>query len=188
MPNVPFAFSGRTPRALNIDPTEMGVWGHSAGGHLASLVGTAGPAAGWDTGAYLDESSRVEAVADLAGPSNLVTLGEEGVPGLVKSNFRSLLGPISKSDLPAALLAASPVTYVSPGDPPFLIIHADDDGFVPLAQSQEPREHLESSGRPGDAGRRAWRRPPLDGSGGQPDAKQIEELVVNFFDGHLRKT
>ena len=128
-------------RALNIDPTEIGIWGHSAGGHLASLVGTAGPAAGWDTGAYLDESSRVEAVADLAGPSNLVTLGEEGVPGLVKSNFRSLLGPISKSDLPAALLAASPVTYVSPGDPPF-------SSFTPTTMDSSRSRNPRSSRAP----------------------------------------
>ena len=55
-------------KMLNIDPAEIGIWGHSAGAHLASLVGTAGPAAGWDTGDYPDESSRVEAVADLWGP------------------------------------------------------------------------------------------------------------------------
>ena len=65
-------------KVFNIDPAEIGIWGHSAGGHLASLVGTAGPEAGWDTGAYPNESSRVEAVADLSGPSNLVTLEEEG--------------------------------------------------------------------------------------------------------------
>ncbi len=172
-------------RAFHIDPAEIGIWGHSAGGHLASLVGTAGPSAGWDTGAYTDESSRVEAVADLAGPANLVTLGEEGVPGLVKSNFTSLLGPISESDLPAALAAASPVTYVSRGDPPFLIVHADDDGFVPLAQSQELASALEAASVPVTLVVVHGGGHSLDVPGGHPDPTQIEELVVNFFTKEL---
>ena len=175
-------------RAFHIDPADIGIWGHSAGGHLASLVGTAGPSAGWDTGAYAKESSRVEAVADLAGPSNLVTLGEEGVPGLVKSNFTSLLGPISESDLPAALAAASPVTYVSRRDPPFLIIHADDDGIVPLAQSQELASALEAASVPVTFVVVHGGGHSLDVPGGDPDPKQIEELVVNFFSKELGRS
>ncbi len=175
-------------RVFDIDPAEIGIWGHSAGGHLASLVGTAGPGAGWDKGAYLDEPSRVEAVADLAGPANLVTLGEEGVPGLVKSNFTSLLGPISEGDLPAALAAASPVTYVSPGDPPFLIVHADDDGIVPLAQSQELADALKAADVPVTLVVVHGGGHSLEVPGGEPDPKQIEELVVNFFVQHLQKS
>ena len=49
----------------------------------------------------------------------------------MKANFKSLLGDVPASELDAELLVASPVTYVSPGDPPFLIIHSDDDLFVP---------------------------------------------------------
>ena len=49
-------------------------------------------------------------VADLAGPSDLVALEEEGLPGLVKANFVSLLGDVPASELPAALKAASPTT------------------------------------------------------------------------------
>ena len=41
-------------RPLHIDPDEIGAWGHSAGGHLVALLGTAGPAAGWDVGPYLE--------------------------------------------------------------------------------------------------------------------------------------
>lgn len=175
-------------KVFDIDPAEIGIWGHSAGAHLASLVGTAGPGAGWDTGAYLKESSRVEAVADLAGPANLVTLEEEGVPGLVKSNFTSLLGPISESDLPAALAAASPITYVSPGDPPFLIIHADDDGIVPIAESEELATELKAANVPVTSVVVHGGGHSLEVPGGEPDPKQIEELVVNFFVQHLQKS
>ncbi|MGO8860395.1 MAG: alpha/beta fold hydrolase [Acidimicrobiales bacterium] len=171
---------------FDIDPAEIGIWGHSAGGHLASLVGTAGPSAGWNTGAYPDESSRVQAVADLAGPSDLVTLDNEGIPGTVKANFKSLLKDVPESQLTAELAAASPVTYVSRGDPPFLIVHSDDDLFVPLAQSEELAQALEGADVPVTLVVVHGGGHSLDQPGGRPDPKQIEELVVKFFTTELR--
>jgi acetyl esterase/lipase len=167
--------------ALDINPRDIGIWGHSAGAHLASLVGTAGPDAGWDTGPYLDQPSTVEAVADFAGPSNLVTLGEEGGPGLVKDNFVSLLGPVPPDQLPAELKAASPVTYVSKDDPPFLIIHGDMDPIVPLAQSEELAGVLESARVPVSLVVVKGGGHALDEPGAQPDTEQIEGLIVDFF-------
>jgi acetyl esterase/lipase len=166
---------------LDIDPDEIGVWGHSAGGHLASLVGTTGPGAGWDVGPYLNQSSAVEAVADLAGPSNLVTLGDEGGPGLVKDNFESLLGPVPAEQLAAELKAASPVTYVSGGDPPFLIIHGDKDPIVPLAQSEELASALESVHVPVSLVVVEGGGHALDEPGAKPDPDQIEAMIVDFF-------
>jgi acetyl esterase/lipase len=43
----------------NIDPQRIGLMGSSAGGHLVSLAGLAGPSAGWDHGEYADQSSAV---------------------------------------------------------------------------------------------------------------------------------
>lgn len=174
-------------KALHIDPNEIGVWGHSAGGHLASLVGTAPPSAGWDTGDYPDESSRVEAVADLSGPSDLVALEEEGGPGVVKANFVSLLGPVPADQLPAALKAASPITYVSPGDPPFLIVHADDDGIVPLGQSVALADALEAAHVPATLVITHGGGHSLAEPGGQPGPKEIEHMVVDFFVKELKK-
>jgi acetyl esterase/lipase len=168
-------------KALNIDPAEIGIWGASAGAHLASLVGTAGPSAGWDTGPYLNQSSAVEAVADFAGPSNLVTLGEEGAPGVVQSNFISLLGSVPPEQLPAELKAASPVTYVSKGDPPFLIIHGDMDPIVPLTQSEELASALEAADVPVSLVVVKGGSHSLAEPGAQPDTEQIEALVVDFF-------
>jgi acetyl esterase/lipase len=168
-------------RALHIDSKDIGIWGHSAGAHLASLVGTAGPDAGWDDGPYLDQPSTVEAVADLAGPSNLVTLGDEGGSGAVQDNFVSLLGPVPAEQLPAELKAASPVSYVSKDDPPFLIIHGDMDPIVPLAQSHELASALESVGVPVSLVVVKGGGHNLDEPGAQPDTEQIEAMIVDFF-------
>jgi acetyl esterase/lipase len=175
-------------KELRIDRNEIGVWGHSAGAHLASLVGTAGPDAGWDVGSYAGESSAVEAVADFAGPSNLTTLGEEGGPGLVQDNFESLLGHIPPEQIPVELEAASPVTHVSTGDPPVLVIHGDMDPIVPISQSEEFVHALQSAGVPVSfvvvhGGGHALDEPNAD-----PNTEEIESLVVDFFVQHLHRT
>ncbi|MGA8372646.1 MAG: alpha/beta hydrolase [Acidimicrobiales bacterium] len=168
-------------KALDIDPKDIGIWGHSAGAHLASLVGTAGPDVGWDIGPYLNQSSTVEAVADFAGPSNLLTLGEEGAAGLVHDNFVSLLGPVPAEQVPSELKAASPVTHVSNDDPPFLIIHGDMDTIVPLSQSEELASALESVGAPVSLVVVKGGGHTLDEPGAQPDTEQIEASIVDFF-------
>ncbi len=168
-------------KALHVDSHHIGVWGHSAGGHLASLVGTAPPSTGWDSGDYPDESSTVEAVADLSGPSDLVALESEGAPGVVKSNFVSLLGDVPESELPAALKAASPITYVSSDDPPFLIVHADNDTIVPVGQSVALADALEAAHVPTTLVIVHGGNHSLAEPGGQPTPKEIEDLVVDFF-------
>ena len=62
----------------NIDPEKIGVWGSSAGGHLVAMLGVSGDVKDWEKGENLDQSSRVQAVCDWFGPSNLLTFGPQG--------------------------------------------------------------------------------------------------------------
>jgi acetyl esterase/lipase len=172
--------------AFDIDPSQIGVWGHSAGAHLASLLGATGASGGFEDGPYLDQPSSVEAVADLAGPSNLVTLEGEGGPDYVRTNFESLLGPLPPEELHQELVAASPVTYVSPDDPPFLVVHATNDTIVPFAQSEELVAKLQASHVPvtfiavhGGGGH------SLEEPNGDPDPHEITNSVVTFFETTL---
>jgi acetyl esterase/lipase len=134
--------------ALNVDPQEIGAWGQSAGGHLVALLGTAGRAAGWDVGPYQDESSQVQAVVDMAGPNDLLTLGDKGESLLVQESFLSLIGGVPADELAATLRTASPVTWVAHGDPPFLVVHSTDDEIVYPQQSQELAWDLAANGVP----------------------------------------
>ncbi len=62
-------------RQYNIDAQKIGVWGHSAGGHLAALLGTTCGVTeleGKEGNPHL--SSCVQAVCDWSGPSNLVSI------------------------------------------------------------------------------------------------------------------
>ncbi len=106
-----------------IDPARLGAWGGSAGGHLVSLMGTADASAGFDVGEYAAISSRLQAVVDLFGPADLTAAGwGSHAANVVRDVFG--VQPGQPSD---TLVRASPVTYVSRDDPPFLILQGDRD-------------------------------------------------------------
>ena len=168
-------------RRFHIDPKAIGAWGQSAGGHLVALLGTAGPTAGWDIGAYRNQSSGVQAVVDMAGPSDLLTMGDQGDAVLVAESFISLLGDVPNEQLGADLKKASPTTYVHRGGPPFLILDSNNDEIVYPEQSQELAWYLGVDGVPRqlltvyDGGHE------FDTVGEVPSESQVVEAVVDFF-------
>ena len=166
---------------LNIDPNEIGAWGQSAGGHLVALLGTAGPSAGWDVGAYTDESSKVDAVVDMAGPSDLLTLGNQGDSFGVAETFVSLLGPIPHKQVGSDLRAASPVTYIKNGDPPFLLMHSTDDEIVYPQQSREMAWDLGANDVPHKLVMVKGGGHEFDNPGEHPTEAGIAQAITQFF-------
>ena len=171
--------------SLQIDPDRIGAWGHSAGGHLVAMLGTAASEARWDKGPYESESSAVEAVVDLSGPSNLATMSTEGASGYVRDTFVGLLGPVPADELPQALLEASPVHYVSGGDPPFLIIHGNEDTIVYPQQSEELYAALRAAGVRATLVIVTGGAHELNEPGAEPEPDAITQMVVDFFSSHL---
>ena len=136
-------------KEYNVDPNRIGVWGGSAGGHLVALLGTSGGAGELEgAGGWQNESSRVQAVVDLFGPSDILKFWETAR----KTRNESAWGPTKqflggpadeKKDLARQ---ASPTTYVDKSDPPFLIIHGDADTLVPPEQSEILYNALKQAG------------------------------------------
>ncbi len=96
----------------------------------------------------MTESSAVQAVVDMAGPSDLLTMGDQGDATLVAESFISLLGSVPSRQLGADLRKASPTTYVKKGDPPFLILDSNNDEIVYPQQSEELAWYLGVAGSP----------------------------------------
>jgi acetyl esterase/lipase len=168
-------------RHLHIDTSEIGAWGQSAGGHLVALLGTAGPSAGWDLGPYRNQSSKVQAVVDMAGPTDLLTMGDQGDAVLVAESFISLLGSVPSPQLGTDLKRASPVTYVKPHDPPFLILDSDNDEIVYPQQSKELAHDLATNHVPYQLVTVTDGGHEFDTKGQSPSEADVVGIVVDFF-------
>jgi acetyl esterase/lipase len=142
-----------------IDPAEVAVFGESAGGYLASMVGTTGGVARFERGAHLDRSSRVRAVVNWYGPSDLSKVAADFDPATRAAQENStdnarvkyVLGPNDPTrllDAPAAVAAADPATYAGPGDAAFAHFHGSDDRVISPSQTVLLHHALASKGLP----------------------------------------
>jgi acetyl esterase len=111
-----------------IDPERIGVFGGSAGGNLAALLGARGSGS-------LSEGARVRAVATLSPPTDLrdETLDRDDAPEGLHRIVLTYLGCETREDC-ALAEAASPISELDASDPPVFIGAATEE-FIPLAQS-----------------------------------------------------
>ena len=134
-------------KIFQIDPDHIGVWGISAGGHLAALLGTTGDASSPYWASFpAGISNRVQAVCDWCGPTDLRSMARQGSSKykLSQAVWSLLRGTPEEKSIIAK--EASPVTYVNKKCPPFLIMHGDKDDIVPLEQSVELDKALKAAG------------------------------------------
>ena len=154
-------------KEYGVDPNRIGVFGNSAGGHLALLLGTTGDSG--DPSAadpVLRASNRVAAVVANYPATDLARL--------------AMQQPIL--NITAAEAAEfSPIRFVSPRSAPSLIVHGDADTGVPIEHGETMHAALTKAGVPASF-------IPIKGAGHGfqgPDAERALAELIQWFEQHL---
>ena len=146
-----------------LDPARFAVWGRSAGGNLAALIGATG-----DEATIFDDpslgnagtSSSVQAVIDWYGPSDFLLLDSQ----MTANTPAGCLGQLEPHDpavspesvylggaiqeVPSVAKAASPITYLTTAKtlPVFSLAAGDSDCLIPHQQSEILNAALKAAG------------------------------------------
>jgi acetyl esterase/lipase len=161
----------------NLDPSRIGAVGVSAGGHLVALLGTTDQSAGWDVGEYLEQSSRVQAVISTAG---VMDLSQDFPNADIEAMKRVGFGEYNVAE-------ASPITHVTPDDPPFLLIHGDRDELVPAEQSQLMYDRLVQANVPAELVmvQNAGHSMIAPNGSATPTLGEINQIILDFLARYL---
>ncbi len=185
----------------NLNPDKFGAIGGSSGGHLSALLGTSAGVSELEGNlGNSGYSSAVQAVVDWFGPTDFsqVPLAFEGVP--TAAEFETLKdrpwahltrvmnqlvgGPIAHQ--PDLVALANPITFVTPDDPPFWILHGVKDAIVPISQSELLVNALRAQGVPVEFYRDENRGHSIKGEEQEDIDPDILTQTMTFFDHHLK--
>jgi len=172
-------------KKYNLDAERMGATGHSAGGHLASLLGTTGTVKEFEKGDNQDFSSKVQAVCALSGPTDFLQMDAHATKNApfkhdeARSPESRLIGGAIQ-DNKEKVAKANPITYVAKDSPPFLLVHGDEDPLVPVHQAQLLHDALKEKGV-------EVKLQVVKGAGHGVGGKDVNEAIDQFFDTYLKK-
>ena len=154
-----------------IDAGRIGIWGESAGGYLASLVGLTDP--------------RIRAVVDQFGASDL-SHAADGFDPRMRGTVADPRHPIHRY----GAVRANPADLAHPAAPPFLLLHGDDDRIITPAQTGLLHRALIAAGADSTryvlAGAGHGQLSRTRRQAEQWTSVQVQTTIKNFLDQQLR--
>ncbi len=130
---------------FGVDKNKIIVMGESAGGHLASMLGTTNGIEKYEVGNYKDQSSDVHLAVPLYGVVNPLSAKQGSATDDFDFVYRNLLGA-EPEVAPELNAAADPVTFINEKTVPFLIFHGTADVVVPSKDSETFYNALQEKG------------------------------------------
>lgn len=125
-------------KQYGIDGDKIAIWGHSSGAHLAMLAALSGDHSKWEN----ETSSIVQACASVAGAIDLYEAIKDG-DGAAARLFGKEIETID--EIKDLVELANPLHYVTSVMPPTMIVHGEDDLFVPIKHSQRLHDAIPES-------------------------------------------
>jgi acetyl esterase/lipase len=174
-------------KEYGFDVSRVGVIGPSAGGHLSALAGTVNRAGEFAGNEDVSRPSNVQAVVDYYGPTDFLqvdahlALGEK-LWSDPDSTVSRLLGAPIKT-VPESVQMANPIAYIDGSEPPFLILHGEEDDVVPLQQSKILHQALVAAGVESEF---VVVKGGAHGYGGDFFTEMPAQKVLAFFQRHLQ--
>lgn len=165
----------------HIRTDRIGALGYSAGGHLACLLGTTDKGDGLEgAGGHPEASSRVQAVVSYFGPTDFTV---KDWSAFVEDTYLVPFLGGTLATQPDTYRRASPITYVTKDDPPFLFFHGTEDPLVPIRHSRSLATRLQGVGVPATL-------VAVEGAGhGWAGDRLLETIkqTMNFLDENLKR-
>lgn len=160
-----------------INPDRIGAVGGSSGGHLVSMLGVLdGNEIPTDDTPINRMSSKIQCVVARAAPTNLMN-------GIIGESFLGVEVRNESSTIEyKRAQEASPIYHVSLNDPPFLLIHGDQDPIVPYALSESMYQKLQEMNVPA-------KLITIEGGVHGPgiiNSPEVKNEMVEWMDKHLK--
>ena len=157
---------------LQVDPGHIGAIGGSAGGHLTAMLAVTAPEDGFEPEEDPGVSTRIQAAVPMYAH---MAAGFDG---------DQVMFPASMRDAPEMYRLAAPINHVTPDDPPMLLLHGTADTTTPIAHSERLAAKLDEVGV-------EHQFVVVEGAPHsfalKPRQRDLTELVVGFFDRHLKE-
>jgi acetyl esterase/lipase len=183
-----------------IDETRIGVWGGSAGAHLAAMAAFASNDSNFKQSDALSETpDDVAAYVGWYGPYDIQEMlnamasappNENASPNEDIEYAMTYFGCTTKGCSPEIIAQGSPILFVDANDPPALLIHGTKDSLVPHSQTERMANKIRAVGGQVetsyiDGVGHGW---VSDNFNTMEDAsRKALKSTFDFFDKHLKK-